>query len=823
MAYVRHIQLPNGNSYDIQSGHTIKDSSGNVMNQRAALRFINATVEDDAENDETKITVEGGGTTIVQKPTVSVGSYTYNGSAQGPTITWQGDMASNCVITNATKTDAGTYTLTIALKNTNTMVWQDMTTASLTYEYTISKANQTLTLSKNSVTLDPNTLTDTVTVSGAQTTLSATTSDNTVATASVSGGTVTISNVNENNGSATITLTAESTNNYNSATASISVTASFTTFLDGWLTAGGLNPALYADLNAVFADEAAVRRLFTIHDSVDYLVTNASDPNVATIIANDYCAKWINLRDYALDTLYANNTIKTLMDTADKYFYGEWVITDSTTTPPTWGAKGNVPVMTSNTAPYGEVSASSVNGTGQEAYRAFDGIIATTNDMWSSANLGSQSATASITYKFTNPICAKQIKYKVFNIAPSSYVTLLDYTITIKYSNDGSNWTNAATINVSKDNYMTPSISKFNNSVYALYWRVESTPNYIFNNTQYDVGFAELQFYGRELRVSVPTMTSNTAPYGEASASSVYGTGQEIYKAFDNNEATFFTPNRNNSLSRDYYLKYSFGNKLKPKKIIIITYNWYNATATRQYTFRVEGSADNSEWTPITNYVTDSFDSTVYQNHVFDISNSGLYKYYRIVLDSEQSYQYTNDNTTTAFRIATFQIYGLNYSEYDWDTDNPRHYIYDHGVELEALETQVNVIGQSSYNNIPGIRNNDCLEMDVVGRGTYTLSSFVSPQINVTDYNNVFIRKGKHITGITAAVQSVKTNYTTSPSAYEYNNNNQASYENLEPILYSIDVSSINQNMYLSVFVYNGSNTNHSITGFAQVDEWWLE
>lgn len=38
-----------------------------------------------------------------------------------------------------------------------------------------------------------------------------------------------------------------------------------------WLTAGGLDPTQYESLNAVLNDEKAVRRLMTVHDSVDYL------------------------------------------------------------------------------------------------------------------------------------------------------------------------------------------------------------------------------------------------------------------------------------------------------------------------------------------------------------------------------------------------------------------------------------------------------------------------------------------------------------------------------------------------------------------------
>lgn len=42
---------------------------------------------------------------------------------------------------------------------------------------------------------------------------------------------------------------------------------------EDWLTAGGLDPSDYADLDAVLADEKAIRQLMTVHNSVDYLIS----------------------------------------------------------------------------------------------------------------------------------------------------------------------------------------------------------------------------------------------------------------------------------------------------------------------------------------------------------------------------------------------------------------------------------------------------------------------------------------------------------------------------------------------------------------------
>lgn len=164
----------------------------------------------------------GGGTTIVQIPSVVGDSFTYNGIAQGPTIT--GLDATHCTVTGATATNAGSYTLTIALNDPSSMVWSDLTTADKTYSYTITKAPQTLTASKNSVSLTAQQPSDTVTISGQQGSLNVSSSDTGVATVSESSGTVTITGVST--GTATISVYAEESANYaQSNTVSIAVDA----------------------------------------------------------------------------------------------------------------------------------------------------------------------------------------------------------------------------------------------------------------------------------------------------------------------------------------------------------------------------------------------------------------------------------------------------------------------------------------------------------------------------------------------------------------------------------------------------------------------
>ena len=178
--------------------------------------------------------LQGGGTTIVQIPSVVGDSFTYDGTAQGATIT--GLDTTHCTVVGGTgttvttsgdttyvkATDAGSYSFTVELNDPTSMVWSDLTTADKSYSFTIAKAPQTLTASKNSVSLTMLQPSDTVTISGQQGSLNVSSSDTGVATASESSGVVTITGVST--GTATISVYAEETANYAQSN-TVSITA----------------------------------------------------------------------------------------------------------------------------------------------------------------------------------------------------------------------------------------------------------------------------------------------------------------------------------------------------------------------------------------------------------------------------------------------------------------------------------------------------------------------------------------------------------------------------------------------------------------------
>jgi len=173
----------------------------------------------------------------VQKPTVTVGTYTYNGSAQGPSIVWPTGSQENCVVTNATKVNAGEYTLTIALKNSSKMIWQDLTTADLTFNYTINKATGTVSVSPSSVTIDANSSTATANVSfTGDGVLTVVNNATTIYNMNYDSSTkvITITDLDETSGTGTVTITLAEGNNYLGATTTLSVTASFKPALVSW-------------------------------------------------------------------------------------------------------------------------------------------------------------------------------------------------------------------------------------------------------------------------------------------------------------------------------------------------------------------------------------------------------------------------------------------------------------------------------------------------------------------------------------------------------------------------------------------------------------
>ena len=148
------------------------------------------------------------------------GTLTYNGSAQSPS--WSSYDASKMTMGGTTAgTNAGSYTTTFALNDG--FKWADGTTGTKSVIWKIGKATGSVSFSKDSLSIDKNSTTDTLDVTRTGTgAITATSSDTSVATVTVNGTKVTVTKVGD--GTATITIKVAADTNYKEASKTCSVT-----------------------------------------------------------------------------------------------------------------------------------------------------------------------------------------------------------------------------------------------------------------------------------------------------------------------------------------------------------------------------------------------------------------------------------------------------------------------------------------------------------------------------------------------------------------------------------------------------------------------
>lgn len=224
-AYTGSAQGPTITGLDTSKVTVTNATATNVgtYTMKIALKDKTKSMWSDATTDD-KTYQYTIGSISVTVPTVVVGEYTYNGTEQGPTIT--NSDTTHVTVTGAKATDAGSYTVTASLKDTAYMTWADGTTTDKTWNYTIGKAAQVITLSASSIELNTSTLTKTVTVSGNSGALTVSSDNTAVESASISGSTITIT-ATKKTGTANVTVTAAETSNYKQAEKAINVTAKF--------------------------------------------------------------------------------------------------------------------------------------------------------------------------------------------------------------------------------------------------------------------------------------------------------------------------------------------------------------------------------------------------------------------------------------------------------------------------------------------------------------------------------------------------------------------------------------------------------------------
>ena len=586
--------------------------------------------------------------------------------------------------------------------------------------------------------------------------------------------------------------------------------------LAAWITAGSvtghtLNPSSYADFAALEADEAAVRQLMLVHDAVDYLATaSAGDSLMQSVINSDVCAKWINLSDYALDTLYANSDIADVMDTADKYFYGEW------------GLVGQVPNLTSDIGLNGTTFASSVAGSNYPAWKAFTGKLQSGNsNAWCANELGSLQHDEYVGYHFNTPVCVKKIDISFL------YYGNMSVTFLVEGSNTGDNddYTPISSNITINSDVGTQTYYMTNNNVYS-YYRVRLTSQTFSTGDAWCGRIDFLQFYAYEPLGNVPIMTANNAPYGVASAKS--GTPAP-YLAFDGAVGGASTWHSADSFGGETWIQYQSVEPICVRRIYIL---WDDRITSSKV--KLEGSNDGTNFVPISSY--ESVTPSNHANYV-DIENDDNYTYHRVYINEQTA------NTSVAYsgQIVEMQFYGreLNVKQASAPTDGREYvhigstyytedwgekefasgstakWIYDHGVELEAIARSGHdstVSGRSTV--YPEFGNDSAAIGKGVDRTYYPfVTNGVIDTTNFTELNIVADPYNSHGNGVNS--DNAYLGYTTSatPSGSSYFDAYATMSQSKN---YSYDITNVNGSNYVGVTALND-------TRYLTVYELWLE
>lgn len=438
-----------------------------------------------------------------------------------------------------------------------------------------------------------------------------------------------------------------------------------------------------------------------------------------------------------------------------------------------WQPKGLVPVMTSNTAPYGEVIYNSLYTPtgGSMTYAGYCVFDENDNTAWaqqeSTANGG-----GCIGYKFTNPTKVN----KVYIVGGLDSQTV---TAKIQYSDNGSDWKDAQdNIIFTKYGEHTFDVSE---SDYHLYWRLY----YVSSTNATRHATTKLQFYGRQLEALIPPMTSNTAPIGEASASSTLTAGNDTYypyMAFDKNtasaEACWISTSGSGS-----WLQYQFTKAVTVNTIEITNrYRSDNKNVYAPKEFIVQGSNNGSSWTNLATLTNAKTDSAV--KHSYEFENNTAYTYYRLLFNSVYG--------ASNIAIGELQMYGTPDHE-------SRTYIYEHGVELMELE----IAGTATK------------EADELVSSVSNGAAIVFTYTDLTDY--------KLIRGVCGSELIMLLNMaycTNKPSTSSFSEDGRVTISPSDavlPDLINLDISNVNGSYYVT-FGNKTSNTQKST-----LEEWWLE
>lgn len=239
-----------------------------------------------------------------------------------------------------------------------------------------------------------------------------------------------------------------------------------------WLHCANIWNKSYTTIAQVLADASTLQALIASNNAADYMARSTSWASAVT--ANSSAMTYIGANNYCANKLLANST---------------WLnaICNSTYMESVLNVK--VPTMTSNTAPYGEASATKLTASTQ-AYMAFDG---NSNTKVVAYQTGATNAQSRIQYKFVNPICVNAFDFVGNLDAPNLPPT----AVQLQGSNDGTNWVNIGDKKTSISADTNKKSYTVNNDNYYLYICLLCDMRQNPGTNNYYAQFSSLQFYGR--------------------------------------------------------------------------------------------------------------------------------------------------------------------------------------------------------------------------------------------------------------------------------------------------------------------------------------
>lgn len=429
--------------------------------------------------------------------------------------------------------------------------------------------------------------------------------------------------------------------------------------------------------------------LMNRHVSADYFVEWYKTDNsmLEQFLASDVAMECIGRWDYICDKLFAIPSAKSALLASDKW---EYILKDK------------VPAMTSNTTPSGTVIFNSYRSDAYMPYFAFNG----NNEQGWLPNSSSAFNSSYIGYEFTNPTSIIKVRGYMKSSTTQEYKAVFK----LQGSNDGSTWNNIKSVEITNSN--EEYLFDIDICPYYLKYRmlmVSNKPGSVTSGNGYS-----FQFYGRALNVSVPKMTSNTEPYGEASASSTWTSApRPAFHAFDGNMPSastgagyWFTTM---SAGNKQWLEYEFPQNVCVKMVEGYTDPYYRLNTS----FDVEAFVN--EWAKIgeVKYTgTSTADAFYYiSSHVNEDGVSA--NRYRFV---------TNDVTATSVALGKAQFYGVDYSEL---TSIPLTLTIE-GAKGDDI-TITNASGEIVSNVIFGAEETSKeVTIDIVAGAEYTFTSSVA-------------------------------------------------------------------------------------------------